>query len=313
MRNAYIAALYDLSLTDDRIVVLVADNGAIVYDKFRRQFPDRFINVGIAEANMVSVAAGMANCGKIPFAYTISGFLTMRAFEQVRNDVCLQKTNVKLVGIGAGFVYSDLGPTHHATEDIALMRSLPGMTILSPADPIEAKLATRAALQVDGPVYLRLATSGTPAIYDAEYDFHLGQAVTLRPGHDLTIISTGTAIHEVLPAADELDRQGLSTRVINMHTLKPIDRNIIAQAAAETAAILTVEEHTVMGGLGTAVAEVLAEDAPGPVRFQRLGLAGVFPTGYGTLAEMREINGLSQQHIVRIAKTLHESQVAQPV
>lgn len=313
MRNAYIAALYDLSLTDDRIVVVVADNGAIVYDKFRQQFPDRFINVGITEANMVSLAAGLANCGKIPFAYTISGFLTMRAFEQVRNDVCLQKTNVKLVGIGAGFVYSDLGPTHHATEDITLMRSLPGMTILAPADPIEAKLATRAAAQINGPVYLRLATGGTPAIYRHEYDFQVGRAVTLRQGDDITIISTGTAIHEVMAAAQQLQDQGVSARIINMHTLKPIDQETILQAASQTPAILTVEEHTVIGGLGSAVAEVLAEQAPQTVRFQRMGLQGVFPTGYGTLAEMRELNGLSHHDIARTTQALVAGQVAQPV
>ncbi|MBN1764825.1 MAG: transketolase family protein [Sedimentisphaerales bacterium] len=305
MRNAFISALYDLAAEDERILALVADNGAIVYDKYRAAFPQRFINFGIAEANMVAVAAGLAACGKIPFAYTIAGFLTMRAFEQVRNDVCLQKTNVKLVGIGVGFVYSDLGPTHHTVEDIALMRTLPGMTIFSPADPEEARQATYAAAHINGPVYLRLATSRTPSIYDGNCRFEPGKGVTLREGNDLTIISTGNIVHEVLKSTAQLERDGLSIRVINMPTLKPADTDIILHAAHETDAVLTVEEHTIFGGLGTIVAELLMENGIS-TRFKRLGLNGRFPQGYGTYQEMKEINGLSQNHICAAARHLIE-------
>ncbi len=304
MRNAYLIALYDLAKKNKNILALVSDNGAVVYDKYRQDFPSQFINFGISEANMVSVAAGLSSCGKIPFAYTISSFLTMRAFEQIRVDVCLQKMNVKLVGIGAGFVYSNLGPTHQATEDVALMRSLPNMTIISPADPLEAKYATYAAAKVFGPVYIRLSTGGTPSVYKNEYDFKLGKAVTLREGEDVTIISSGGIIHEVLKAADDLESENISVRVINIHTIKPIDNQAILKAAGETKAIFVVEEHSINGGLGSAVAEVILEGDIKPIRFKRLGLNNVFPSGYGTYDEMKEMNGLSQKDIVREAKII---------
>lgn len=307
MRNAYLSVLYDLAKNDKRILALVADNGAIVYDKFRQDFPEQFINFGIAEANMVSVAAGLASCGKIPFAYTISCFITMRAFEQVRNDVCMQKMNVKLVGIGAGFVYSNLGPTHHATKDIALMRALPNMTIFSPASPLEAKKVTLAAAKMDGPVYLRLSTGGTPEIYPGDYDFRVGKGVILRDGQDLTIISTGIILQEVLLAVKELKNSGISVRLINMHTLKPIDEELILQAAVQTQAVLTVEEHTISGGLGSAVAEVILENNRAPIKFKRLGLNNTFPLGYGSYQDMKEMNGLAQKDIVREAKALFEN------
>lgn len=306
MRNAYISTLYDLAKDNQQILALVSDNGAIVYDKYRRDFPDRFLNFGISEANMISVAAGLASCGKIPFAYTISCFITMRAFEQIRNDVCLQKMNVKLVGIGAGFVYSNLGPTHHDTTDIALMRSLPNMTIFSPCDSLEAGKATIAAAGIKGPVYIRLATGGSPVIYEEDYDFNVGQGVTLREGSDITIISTGCIVHEALRAVEELKKSGISARVINIHTIKPIDKEIILKAAYDTQAILTVEEHTIFGGLGSLVAEVLLEESPVSVSFKRLGLDNAFPSGYGSYQDMKEMNGLSKNDIVREAQCLHE-------
>lgn len=306
MRNAYLAALYDLAKKDKDVLALVADNGALVYDKFRRDFPKQFINFGISEANMISGAAGLASCGKIPFAYTIASFLTMRAFEQIRVDVCLQDMNVKLVGIGAGLAYSNLGPTHQATEDIALMRSLPKMTIFSPADPLEAKYVTYAAAKVSGPVYIRLSTGGTPLVYKNEYDFKLGRAVTLKEGKDVTIISSGGIIHEVLKAADDLELENIYARVINMHTIKPIDKQAILRAVCETKAILVVEEHTINGGLGSAVAEVILEGNIGSVRFKRLGLKDIFPLGYGTYNEIKGANGLSQKDIVREVKILYK-------
>ena len=306
MRNAYLSALYDLAKDNKDILALVADNGAIVYDEYRKDFPDRFINFGIAEANMVSVAAGLASCGKIPFAYTISCFITMRAFEQIRNDVCLQKMNVKLVGIGAGFVYSSLGPTHHATKDLALMRALPNMTIFSPADPLESKNATFAAAEIQGPVYIRLATGGTPKIYKNDYTFKVGHGVILNEGTDVSIIATGGIVHEVVLAVEELEKIGISVRPINIHTIKPIDKEIILRAANDTAAILTVEEHSVYGGLGSSVAEILMENNQSPVKFKRLGLDGVFASGYGSYQEMKEMNGLSKKDIVREVVCLNE-------
>jgi len=306
MRNAYVSALSDLARTNKDIFVLVADNGALVYDEFRREFPEQFINCGISEANMISVAAGLASCGKIPFAYTISSFLIMRAYEQIRNDVCLQKMNVKLVGIGAGLVYSNLGPTHQAVEDIALTRTLPHMTIFSPADAREAKHVTHAAAHIAGPVYIRLATGGSPAIYSNDYDFKVGRAITLRDGSDITIIGSGGILTEIVKAADILKDRGISVRLINVHTVKPIDKEAILRAADETRAILTVEEHSIYAGIGSAVAEVVIENNTAPIAFKRLGLNDTFPVGYGTYDQMKEMNGISQGAIVKSAQILYD-------
>ena len=307
MRNAYLEALYDLAKEDDRIFALVSDNGAIVYDKYRQDFPERFINFGIAEANMVSVAAGMAACGKIPFAYTIANFVAMRAFEQIRNDVCLQKMNVKLVGIGSGFVYSNLGPTHHSTEDLSLMMSLPGMTVFSPADQLESKKVTAAAAAIEGPVYIRLATGGTPDIYKEDYVFEVGKGVILREGEDVTVITTGNITHEVIEAVDDAIDSGISVRLVNMHTLKPIDKNMIIEAATGTGAVLTVEEHAIHGGLGSSVASIILENVDTPVKFKRMGLDNTFPCGYGSYDDMKEINHLAKGDITSEIKALYES------
>ena len=309
MRNAYLKTLEKLAQNDKNIYALVADNGAIVYDKYREKFPERFINFGIAEANMISVAAGLASCGKIPFTYTISCFLTMRAYEQIRNDVCLQKMNVKLIGIGAGFVYGNLGPTHHAVEDIALMRVLPNMTIISPADDLESAKATLAAYNHKGPVYLRLATGSSPEVYGSDYDFELGRGVTLKNGSDLAIAATGGILADVMKAAAQLQNQGVKARVINIHTIKPIDKEIILKAAAETGAILTVEEHSTIGGLGSAVAEVILEGSQSNIKFRRLGLDNKFPQGYGSYQEMKDMNGLSRKNIIDQALTLIKGEV----
>ena len=260
--------------------------------------------MGISEQNMISVAAGLASCGKIPFAYTIADFLIYRAFEQIRNDVCLQKMNVKLVGIGVGFVYSVLGPTHHTTEDISLMRTLPGMTIFSPCDPLESKKVTFAAAKINGPVYIRLATGGTPNIYEGDYDFCVGKGVVLREGEDVTLISTGSTVHEVLDAVDDLKSEGINARMINLHTLKPIDRDIILKAASETGNIVSIEEHSVSGGLGGAIAEVLAEDGEKKINFKMMGLHDAFSQGYGSYQDLKEINKLSRSHIKETVKKL---------
>lgn len=302
MRNAYLAALYDLAKEDERIFALVADNGAIVYDKYRKAFPERFINVGIAEATMISTAAGLASCGKIPFTYTIANFIAMRAYEQVRNDVCLQRMNVKLVGIGVGFVYSNLGPTHHTIEDMALMGGLPHMTVFSPCDPLEAKKVTYAAAKIDGPVYIRLATGGTPSIYTEDYEFEVGKGIVLREGKDITVISSGNIMHEVLKAVDELIASGDSVRLINIPTLKPFDKDIVIQAVEETERILVVEEHLLLGGLGSCVASAILESGAQPKEFRRKGLEDSFPKGYGSYEDMKAMNKLSKDDIVKEAK-----------
>jgi len=299
MRNAYLEALYDLAKNNRQIMSLNADIGAIVFDKFKADFPDQFINFGVAEPNMISAAAGMASCGKIPFTYTIMPFITMRTYEQIRNDVCLQKMNVKIVGVGAGLAYSTLGPTHHAIEDIAIMKVLPNMTIVSPADPLEAKKATFAAAQIEGPVYLRLGTSKEPAVYQHDYDFTIGRGVKLKDGKDATIIATGSIVHDALQAVEELEKEKISVRLVNIHTIKPIDKEIILHAARETKAILTLEEHNVEGGFGSSVASVILEESDVPIKFKRLGINDCFCSFYGTHQELKSHYGIAKEDIIR--------------
>ncbi len=300
MRTAYLDTLYDLASKDKKVYALISDNGAIVYDKYRKDLGAQYLNLGISEANMLGMAAGMASCGKIPFAYTIGAFLAYRAFEFIRNDICLQKQNVKIVGTGAGEVYSALGATHHSTEDLGGLRSLPNLTILSPASPLEVRKATIAAYEYDGPVYLRLGTNREPEIYTGDYPFEIGKGVTVREGKDITLIGTGSILKDVLDAAEMLQDIGVDARVINIHTIKPIDKEIIEQAIIETGKIVTIEDHNVIGGLGSAVAEVIAEYGSG-VTFRRLGLHG-FSEGYGTYAQVKAKNGIGVDSICKEVK-----------
>ncbi len=304
MRDAYLSALYDLAAKNKCVMALVGDIGAIVFDRYREAYPAQFINCGVAEANMITVAAGLATCGKIPFTYTITPFITMRTYEQIKNDVCLQNANVKIVGVGAGIVYSTLGPTHHAIEDIAILKVLPNLTILSPADPLEAKKATYAAAAMKNPVYLRLGTNKEPPVYQQDYDFTPGKGVTLKDGNDITIIASGSIVYDTLQAAHNLEKENISTRLINIHTIKPIDKDIIITAASETGAILTVEEHHIEGGLGSSVAGVILEGVDLPIKFKRLGLEDLFCSQYGTHQELKSHYGLAIEDIMREVRTL---------
>lgn len=297
MRSAYLETLYDLAAKDKNVYAVISDNGAIVYDKYRQDLPGQYINAGISEANMVAMAAGMARRGKIPFAYTIGAFLAYRAYEFILNDVCLQNQNVKMIGIGAGCAYSLLGASHHTIFDLAVLRPLPNLTIFSPASPQEVKSVVRTAYEMDGPVYIRLGTNREPEIYEEEYVFVPGKAVQLREGTDVTLIGTGSIMADILAAADALERQNVSVRVINMHTIKPLDEEIIQKAVEETQAIVTVEEHSIYGGLGGAVAEVLAEYGKA-IHFHRIGLTD-FVEGYGDLASVKKMNGIDGEAIER--------------
>lgn len=290
MRTAYLDTLYELAQNDRRVYALISDNGAIVYDKYRRDLPEQYLNLGISEANMVGMAAGMANCGKIPFAYTIGAFLAYRAFEFIRNDVCLQNQNVKIVGTGAGEVYSTLGSTHHSTEDLGGLRALPNLVIICPASPLEVRKAVKAAYKYEGPVYLRLGTNGETEIYERDYDFQIGQAVVLKEGSDVTLIGTGSILKDLLDVSERLRIEGINASVIDIHTIKPIDRETIIRAVDETGKIVTVEDHNITGGLGSAVAEVIAEYGKNVV-FRRLGLKD-FSTGYGIYADVKYNNGI---------------------
>ncbi len=297
MRTAYLDTLYQIAKEDKRVYALISDNGAIVYDKYRKGLPSQYLNLGISEANMLGMAAGMASCGKIPFAYTIGAFLSYRAYEFIRNDICLQNQNVKIVGTGAGEVYSALGPTHHTTEDLGGLRALPNLTVLCPASPLEVKRAVAAAYQQEGPVYLRLGTNKEPELYQQDYLFEVGKAVTLKEGKDIALIGTGSILKDVLEVAGLLEKEGIQAKVVNIHTLKPIDKEAILQAVEETGRVVTVEDHSIIGGLGSAAAEVIAESGQA-VSFRRFGLKG-FSKGYGTYAQVKEQNGIGVGQMFR--------------
>lgn len=301
MRNAYLKALYDLAKKDKNVFAMISDNGAIVYDQYRRDLPDQYINSGIAEASMIGMAAGMASRGKIPFAYTIGAFLAYRVFEFIRNDVCLQNQNVKIVGTGAGCVYSVLGPTHHTTEDIGALRTLPNLTLFSPASPMEVEKVVKAAYDIHGPVYIRMGTNRESEVYTEDYLFATGKGVTLREGNDVTLIGTGSILNDVIKVAEKIESEHISVRVINIHTIKPFDREIIIKAARETKSIVTVEEHNIIGGLGSAVAEVIAEENIN-VKFKRVGLPDSFAKGYGTHEEVKALNGIGVESIYEAVK-----------
>jgi transketolase len=258
MRTAFIRALEEVAEEDERVMLVVGDIGFGVVETFAQRFPKRYVNAGVAEQNMTGIATGMALSGNVVFTYSITNFPTLRCLEQVRNDVCNHKADVKIVAVGGGFAYGALGMTHHATEDIAIMRSLPNMTVIAPGDPVEAAAATRAIVSWPGPCYLRLGRAGEPVVHKRPIDFKIGEAIQLRDGKDLTLIATGGMLETAVAVADRLLERNISARVLSMHTVKPLDIGAVLAAARETNAIATIEEHSKLGGLGSAVAEVLA-------------------------------------------------------
>ena len=296
MRNASTQMVYDLAKRDRNVMALTADNSNEIYDKIKREMPGQYIDYGIAEENMVASAAGLASCGKIPFLYTITNFMSMHAFEFIRNDVCIANQNVKFLGRSSGRVSSSMGATHQGTEEVALLRTLPHMLVITPATPIEAREATRFAYHHRGSVYIRLEGFNEPELYGEDYQFSVGRGYVLRDGKDITVISMGSVVNEVLSAAGKLESDGIRVRVINMPMVNPIDRDLIVAAAKETGHIITLEEHSIHGGLGSAVAEVLAESRLA-VSFHRMGLDGC-AKGCGNREAMREINGLASENIM---------------
>ncbi len=274
-RVGYGSALVELGAERDDFIVLDADLAAATQTgKFKKAYPERFYDCGIAEQNMMGIAAGIAATGKKVICSTFAMFAAGRAFEQVRNSIGYPHLPVIIGATHAGISVGEDGATHQCCEDIALMRAIPGMTIINPADETEAKLAVRAALQIDGPVYLRFGRLAVPVIFGDDYSFEVGKGVELRSGSDVTIIATGLMVNEALEAHDLLKAEGISARVINMHTIKPLDREIVLKAARETGAIVTAEEHSVIGGLGSAVCETVCEEYPVPV--VKLGVQDVF-------------------------------------
>ena len=304
MRTAYCKELYEIMSRDTRVFALTADIGFGNFDEIIAAFPDRFVNVGIAEANMMGIAAGLALSGKIPFTFTIAPFVTMRCLEQIRIDLCYQNLPVKIIGAGGGFVYGPQGTTHHAIEEIGILRTLPHMTVISPSDPVETRKAVRAAMDLDGPAYIRIGRNKEPVLYPDDYDFRIGRAVSLREGSDVAIISHGLTVKNSLDAADVLSFRGIRARVVNMHTIKPIDREMILNCAQECGCIISVEEHTIIGGLGSAVAEVLAEECSREVLFKRLGVNDTFMRIHAEHAHLQQECGLDCDSIAHAAELL---------
>ena len=293
MRTAFIRTLIELAEQDERVNLIIGDVGFGVVEAFANKFPKRFVNPGVAEQNMTAIATGMALCGKVVFTYSIANFPTLRCFEQIRNDVCYHKANVIVVSVGGGLAYGSLGITHHATEDIAVMRALPGLTVIAPGDPLEAELATRALVAHPGPAYLRLGRAGEPKVHWNSIDFQVGRAIQLTDGDDLTLIATGTMLHTAAAVGKRLSESGINARVLSMHTIKPLDTQAILAAARETRAIVTLEEHSIIGGLGSAVSEFLAESPVDKVPFKRLGLPPKFTSIVGDQDYLKNTYSLS--------------------
>ncbi|WP_432885745.1 transketolase family protein [Kribbella sp. CA-245084] len=300
-RDAYVETLAQLAEADHRIVGVVNDSvGSSKLNSFRKAFPDRLINVGIAEQDMVGVASGLANGGRIPFVSAASCFLTARALEQIKADVAYSNTNVKLCGMSPGVAYGELGPTHHSVEDIAWLRAIDGIRIIVPADPIETAAALRWAAASEGPVFIRVSRMSVPKVYSEDYEFRLGKAITVREGDDVTVISNGTILWRALAAAERLAEEGISVRVLSMPTVKPLDTDAVVAAARETAGIVTAEEAVTAGGLGGAVAETVVQHHP--ARVSILGFPEFAPTG--SAGYLLDRYGLSPEGIADAARRL---------
>jgi transketolase len=299
-RDAFSTTLESLAEADQRIVTVVSDSvGSSKLVNFRKRWPERMVNVGIAEQTLVAVGAGLANGGKVPFVSAASCFLTARAMEQIKADIAYSNVNVKLIGQSSGVAYGELGPTHHSIEDMAWLRLLTNLTLIVPSDPWETEQAIRAAAAIDGPVFVRVSRMKVPAIERTNPGFEVGKAEVLAEGHDLAIICNGVMVHRALEAAATLRGRDIAARVVNMSTVNPLDEAAIIDAA-RTGAVLTVEEHSVRGGLGGAVAEVVTANEPVPVRL--MGFPGFLPTG--SAEWLLERFGLTAQGIVEAAQQL---------
>lgn len=294
MRKAALNQIFDLAKKDDRVLFIGSDLGSGTLDEFRKQIPARFFMEAISEANMVGMATGFALDGKIPYVNTIATFLTRRSFEQVVIDVSLHNARVRMIGSGGGLVYGPLGPTHVAIDDIGIFRTIPNMTIIVPADAEEMTRLMPLTLEHPGPMYIRLAKGGDPIVTDATMPFEVGKAYKMREGNDALVVSTGVMLKVALDAAALLAGQGIDTAVLHMPTVKPLDRDALLQCAGPVRAVVSVEEHSVIGGLGSAVAEVIAEAGfDRPKRFRRFGVPDVFPDKYGSQTDLLTHYGLT--------------------
>ena len=296
-RQSYGEALAELGEEKENIVVLDADlSSATKTNIFAKKFPERFFDMGIAEQDMVSTAAGMSTMGKVPFLSTFAVFAAGRAYDQIRNSVCYPKLNVKICATHAGITVGEDGATHQMLEDISIMRTLPNMIVISPSDDIQTKWAIKEAAKIKGPVYVRLSRLATPEIYNIDSKFEFGKSVQFGDGTDGTVIATGVTVAEALKAKEELENKGINIRVIDIHTIKPIDKDIIVKAAKETNKIITIEDHSIIGGLGTAVCEVLSENYP--TKVIRMGIKDRFGTS-GKAEELMKYFNITSEDIVK--------------
>ena len=295
-RQSYGEALLELGKENKNIVVFDADlSTATKTNIFAKEFPERFYDMGIAEQNMISTAAGMSTCGKIPYASTFAVFAAGRAYDQIRNSVCYPKLNVKICATHAGVTVGEDGATHQMIEDISLMRTLPNMTVLSTSDDVQTKWAVKEISKINGPVYLRLSRLATPIIYGENQKFEIGKAVQIGEGTDATIFATGVTVSEAIRAQEILENKGIKVRVVDIHTVKPIDRDMVIKCAKETKKLISVEDHNVIGGLGSAISEVLTEEYP--VKLVRMGINDTFGKS-GKAIELMQYFGITAENIV---------------
>ena len=296
-RQSYGEALLELGKENKNIVVFDADlSTATKTNIFAKEFPERFYDMGIAEQNMISTAAGMSTCGKIPYASTFAVFAAGRAYDQIRNSVCYPKLNVKICATHAGVTVGEDGATHQMIEDISLMRTLPNMTVLSTSDDVQTKWAVKEISKINGPVYLRLSRLATPIIYGENQKFEIGKAVQIGEGTDATIFATGVTVSEAIRAQEILENKGIKVRVVDIHTIKPIDRDIIIKCAKETKKLISIEDHNVVGGLGSAISEVLTDECP--TKLIRLGINDTFGKS-GNAVELMEYFGITAENIIK--------------
>ena len=297
-RQSYGEALLNLGEENEKVVVLDADlAGATKTELFAKKFPDRFFDMGIAEANMIATAAGLATCGRIPYASTFAVFAAGRAYDQIRNSVCYPNLNVKICATHAGVTVGEDGATHQMIEDISLMRTLPNMTVISTSDDVETRWAVKEIAKIQGPVYLRLARLATPILYEENQSFSIGKAIQIGEGTDATVFATGVVVAEALKAKELLEKKDIHIRVIDMHTIKPIDREMIVKCAKETKKLISIEDHSVIGGLGSAIAEVLTEEYP--CKLIRMGIKDTFGKS-GSAVDLLKYFGLTSEDIIKI-------------
>ena len=299
-RQSYGEALVELGKLNKDVVVLDADlAGATKTNMFKKEFPDRFFDMGIAEQDMLATAAGFATCGNIPFASTFAVFATGRAYDQVRNSICYPNLNVKICATHCGITVGEDGATHQMLEDINLMRGLPNMTVMSPCDETEAKWSVMEAAKINGPVYIRFGRAATPRIYNEDTKFELGKAIQIGEGTDATVFATGMMVPEAIQAQEELAKEGINIRVVDFHTIKPIDKDMIIKCAKETKKLISIEEHSVIGGLGSAISEVLTDNYP--VKLVRMGMKDQFGKS-GKAMELLKYFGLTKEDIIKEIK-----------